>query len=564
MARSPSSPRKGQSADVARVAPPPAEVPRPVGGRPWVVVAAVAALCATLGVLWGTTLPLGIEGEWTWPRLNAMGAEVLAGTGTLVALVVGGAWLLWMWAGDRRIADAERFEKGAWWAGAVCLGGAWYATVVGGAPFPHGAGRAAWVLFYPGPSGYYTEARGAADRRQYLAGYRARVERGDDVLHIGTHPPGLVAAYWILDDLRRDVPLLDSALAATLPDEVREWWGLIDEQTRLRGGTVPVGDERLLWFAAVVVGLSVVLGVWPLAWLVTREYGPVVAWRVAGLLPAVPALAMFWPKSDTLLAGVALGLMAAWVFAWDRKTRIGAALSGAAAGLLGWLGVNLTLGLLPTFAWLGVWTVAEGARGEGPFAGRMAVALRRLAAPLAGFLATFVGLTVATWWLFDLALPAVWLANLRNHAGFYDVYPRSYLGWLLVNPFELAVALGGPMAVCAVFAVCRRMGRVSPSFWATVVVAGLLWLSGKNSGEAARLWEFQSGWWLLVAAPVLAGIPAVAGIPGGGSSESGRTASDEPSGNGEDSRVWLALWGLQLVACAGTAWRVGGFHVPGQ
>jgi hypothetical protein len=78
------------------------------------------------------------------------------------------------------------------------------------------------------------------------------------------------------------------------------------------------------------------------------------------------------------------------------------------------------------------------------------------------------------------------------------------------------------------------------------------------------LWEFQSGWWLLVAAPVLAGMPVVAGIPGGGSSETGRTASDEPSRNGEDSRAWLALWGLQLVACAGTAWRVGGFHVPGQ
>lgn len=516
-------------------------------------VAGGVALLATLATalfLWSTSVPLGIVGEWTWNRHTASGLELFAGPGALLALVVAGVWLAWMWAGDRRILAAKGVERSVWWTGAVLLGGAWYATVIGGTPFPHGAGRAVWVLFYPGPSGYYTEARGAVDRRRYLASYRARVERGDDVLHIGTHPPGLVAAYWMLNDLRTTVPGLDPVLATTLPEEVLEWWSLIDEQSRLRGGTVPPGDERLLWLAASVVGLCVVLGTLPLAWLVVREYGTVAAWRVAGLLPAIPALAVFWPKSDALLAGVSITLCALWVYTWDRQTRVGAIVAGGLTGTWAWLGINLTLGLLPTLVWLGVWTVAEASRGEESVVDRARAGLWRLAPRAAGFLAAFGVWTAVVWWLFDLALPVVWLANLRNHAGFYDVYPRSWGGWLLVNPWELALSLGGPVVVCAVWSVISRGAWRSPTVLATLVVAGLLWLSGKNSGEAARLWEFQTGWWLLVAAPCVAGCAV------------SLRERDAPATS--ESSVWLWLWGLQLIACVSTAWRVAGFHLPGQ
>jgi methylthioxylose transferase len=532
---------------------PPVEAPssRPsyVSDVALVGVALLATLTSGL-FLWWTNIPLGIIGEWTWDRHKATLFELLFGPGGLIALVVGGVWLTWMWAGDRRIVSAMGMERILWWTGAVVLGGAWYATVIGGTPFPHGSGRAVWVLFYPGPSGYYTEARGGVDRRQFLATYRARVERGDDVLHIGTHPPGLVAAYWVLDDLRQTVPGLDRTLAATLPDEVREWWGLIDEQTRLRGGTVPQDDERLLWLAALVVGLFVVLGMLPLAWLIAREYGTLAAWRCAGLIAAVPALVVFWPKSDALLAGVSITLCALWVYAWDQRGVVGAIVGGGIAGAWAWGGINLTLGLLPTLVWLGVWTLAEVWRGEGSHLDRVRAGLWRVVPGGTGFVAVFSGLTCVIWWLFDLALPWVWLANLRNHAGFYDVYPRSFAGWLLVNPWELALSLGGPIVVCAVWSVVARGAWRSPMVVATLVVAALLWMSGKNSGEAARLWEFQSGWWLIVAAPCVTGCPVV------GSPDREHAASG--------SRVWLWLWGLQWVACVATAWRVAGFHVPGQ
>jgi hypothetical protein len=66
-------------------------------------------------------------------------------------------------------------------------------------------------------------------------------------------------------------------------------------------------------------------------------------------------------------------------------------------------------------------------------------------------------------------------------------YPRTYLAWLIINPIELAIALGLPAAVwCAVGLVRPRC--VPRSAWATFAVLFLLNLIGRNMGEVARLW----------------------------------------------------------------------------
>jgi hypothetical protein len=81
----------------------------------------------------------------------------------------------------------------------------------------------------------------------------------------------------------------------------------------------------------------------------------------------------------------------------------------------------------------------------------------------------------------------VWIANLKNHARFYIEYPRTYRAWFLVNPVELAIALGLPVVVWAGAGLLRP--RLLPgSFWATLAVLCLLNLSGRNLGEVARLW----------------------------------------------------------------------------
>ena len=156
-----------------------------------------------------------------------------------------------------------------------------------------------------------------------------------------------------------------------------------------------------------------------------------------------------------------------------------------------------------------------------------------------------------------LNLPLVWLGNLRNHAGFYDQYPRTWLAWLAVNPVELAFALGLPMVVVlgwSLFAwfVARGSAETVSTIdaaeaatrsnrravlVATVVTFGVLWLSGKNSGEAARLWQFMLPWWLVLSA--------------------GMWRAETQRG------LWLGVWIAQLVACTVTAWRVAGFDVAG-
>ena len=539
------------------------------------MIAAAATLSALL-VLWGTTWPLGIPGEWTWDRIPA---DPLLPFSAIQAAIAAGIFVTVGLFGDRRFAEASRRERLGWIAAASVAAMVWSWTVIALTPSPWNGGRATWVLYYPGPSGYYTEARSTSDRWQYLAHYDEKVAEGD-VLHIGTHPPGLVIAYWLLDSIRVNGPGVDALLAATQPTEAAEWWSLIQEQTAAAPVRPPPDDGRLLWFAAAVVWLLGLATAWPLGWLVSRSVGPTAGWRTALLWPAIPALAIFWPKSDGILPFFGMTTIALYVSAWDGRSWLRAAL----AGLVAFAGVMLTLGLLPSLFWLGVWT-----------AGQVVLALRHgttgsllrnrvWVVPLVAA-GSFLLLTGVASSVMSLNLPAVWLGNLRNHAAFYDHFPRSYFGWLLVNPVELLFALGLPVGVVAIGQIValfrgRRAGSrlpacdqetspqhgdrvppdadnpriegkndapgrqagACPTLWCdlllpTLVTFAVLWLTGKNSGEAARLWQFQFPWWLAL------------------------TAAAWP--DGRTSRLWLMLWILQLVACAATVWRVAGFQVAG-
>ena len=98
----------------------------------------------------------------------------------------------------------------------------------------------------------------------------------------------------------------------------------------------------------------------------------------------------------------------------------------------------------------------------------------------------------------------VWSWNYRNHAGFYEHYTRTYWKWLLVNPIELAFALAAPLVLAAVLGIAFRelragwRRRAAGPYWCLTAVWVLLWLSGKNMGEAARLWLILMPWavWL--------------------------------------------------------------------
>jgi hypothetical protein len=95
---------------------------------------------------------------------------------------------------------------------------------------------------------------------------------------------------------------------------------------------------------------------------------------------------------------------------------------------------------------------------------------------------------IALGWALTGANPlTVWSWNLKNHARFYLEYPRTYIAWLILNPIELAVALGLPAAVLCALGL-TDLKSAPRAAWATVAVVLLLNVIGRNLGEVARLW----------------------------------------------------------------------------
>ena len=136
---------------------------------------------------------------------------------------------------------------------------------------------------------------------------------------------------------------------------------------------------------------------------------------------------------------------------------------------------------------------------------------------VAGAVAGFVVPTLLMGWFARVNLLSVWWLNYQNHAGFYEHYPRTYWKWLLVNPVELSFAAGGPVALMAVASVAvasvvslgkERRSSLAPVAWLMLFVWGTLWLTGKNSGEAARLWIVFLPWLVWLAGPLLAEVEA--------------------------------------------------------
>ena len=160
-------------------------------------LAQIVGVAVTIGLLWGSEIPLGIPGEWTWDRIVLDADELQEMTfGWVIAGIATVVYLFVCLFADRRVLEANRWEMTGWLAALVLLGAVWHGVVQECPPDPHRLSKTPWVVWYRATQGYYAEARFAAnDDPQYLAKYTERLKdrTGDqDVLHFGTHPPGLV------------------------------------------------------------------------------------------------------------------------------------------------------------------------------------------------------------------------------------------------------------------------------------------------------------------------------------------------------------------------------------
>lgn len=490
-----------------------------------------------LGIIWGTSLPLGIPGEWTWER-GLPGSDA---PWNAILLVLPAAFLIGMLAGgDRLLAGSPSPGREALaLAGLILAGGVWLFAVQESAPVGQRHDKVPFVLYYPNSSGYYFEMRRRDESLDaFFRGYADWMREGD-VLHVGTHPPGLFLLFRGIMAACDSFPGAASLALQLAPESFHEASDVVAGNSLASG--MPSFDRpqrAVLWLAYLIAFGCVVLTVIPLYLTLRRvDLSPTAAWWACGFWLTVPSLAIFLPKSDAAFALPSMLLVYCGVSALRRRS---IAWSVAAAVVL-WLAMQFSLAFLPVAAALAlligliVWKRPD----DGP-------TIRELLTMIGAGTFAFVLLSVGFWAATGLNLAEVWSLNYRNHAGFYAEYSRTGWLWRAVNPIEFAVSLGLPFAILAIFAAATTYRRLPTARdWPTLVAAALattialLWLSGKNSGEAARLWLLLTPW-----CGYLVGV-ALSGKPG------------DPASRG----VLLALTVVQLAGSVATIWGVSGFHL---
>lgn len=526
---------------------------------PLVAAAAVATLAGVV-VLWSPSIPLGVPGEWTWARFNYSTPGLL--WGGMLAAAAGVLLLGVAWWGDRRLPRASPSETAGWLALLVLAGMVWLSGVQSGAIEGVGQGKSPYVLYYRRTEGYFWQARfEMASVREFLHEYEVLLAERD-YLHIGTHPPGLALLHRGLIRACDRFPVLVQGAEWTQPESVTQAIDLIRVSEQSAGRILSRADAAALWWGCLLTQLAAVLTVIPLFLWLRLGASRTASWRAAVFWPLVPAIGVFLPKSDLLYPVVAMTAAWLWRYGWMRQ-QLAACF---AAGVTLWAGLCLSLAFLPVVALIAVQTLSDGWPGGGvldpaPLRQRIRQAAIIHLAGLAGFLA---GLAVAI--AAGVNLVRVWSWNFSNHALFYEHNVRTWWKWLLVNPLELTLAVGVPVVAAAKWGALRRLAvrdwaglrrSAVPAFF---VVWTLLWLSGKNMGEAARLWVFLMPWLVAGLTTAFEYSPSPLGNAVGGAPSAGETPEHDPTGCAVSRTGWGWLLLLQAASAALTVLRVDGFH----
>lgn len=175
------------------------------------------------------------------------------------------------------------------------------------------------VNYLPSLTGYFKVAReqAAGDPWKFLTEY-PRWIRSQDSLHIGTHPPGLIATQCFLLQTMKTNPGLVKALLEVMPASVEAGFRIFGsddprpllpaERAALRDGASDTPGLRRHRAAALPAGAPV---------LPAR-----VAWVAAALWPLAPAANLFQPVADT--AYPFLSTLALALTAWSARLQGGA------------------------------------------------------------------------------------------------------------------------------------------------------------------------------------------------------------------------------------------------
>ena len=504
----------------------------------------------SVGFLWLTDVPLGVRGEWTWDRIRVDPAELretLLGAlfaGLVAAVYVGVARI-----GAQRMPCGTQAERALWLTGLILAGFVSLSVVQQSPPSGFGMSKAARVLYYPASSGYFYTARyEMSDVHSFLTDYEDLLSRRD-VLHVGTHPPGLFLLYRAAIWLCNRSPRLKRTLLSTVPESMSAAFEIIARKTRGRPTQLTTDDRAAIWLVTVFTQFIAVATVVPLYLLIRRDHSRRASWMAVCFWPLVPALAIFLPKSDALYPFIGMLFLWVWLTSVDRASLLGS----LTAGLVFWTGMLLSLAMLPFGLLAAILTVVQTRQRDDSKTSVRPLPdnVRRTGWSVAWAAGGFLAAVAAFGLLWNVNLLAVWNWNYHNHAAFYAQYPRTWWKWLLVNPLEFALAAGLPVTMLAAGVLTRslrsreqRAWRVSGRIWAVAFVWAILWISGKNMGEAARLW--------------LMWVPCLIWMAAGCFDESPKN-DRQPRSAMFDATDWTILLGVQAAVALATTMRVNGF-----
>ena len=511
-----------------------------------VLITLMAGTGLTLGFLWLSSIPLGIPGEWTWVRIpyaEESATSILLGMS--ISLFLGIILVSVCFAGYHRMEKSGWFSRFSWMGLMIAASMGWTFSLQDVPPAPFDLTKPVWVLYYPSSSGYFYQARyEMRDVNSFLNTYEERMSQGD-VLHIGTHPPGLFLFHRFLLNLCETSASLTNIILLTAPTHTTEALRIINHHAHI---PLKPSHQAGIWLAVLITQGIALATVVPLFLLIRLQSSAKVAWMCCSFWPFTPALSIFLPKSDALYPF--LGTLFLWL--WMRSLRFHSLKSAVLAGVVLWIGMMLSLALLPavllaaSFTLLEIWKQRDDVK----------VGIVKIMKPTVAFLLGFTLPLLLLQTQCELNMINVWWWNYRNHAGFYAQYPRTWWKWLLVNPFEAGLAVGFPIILLVVLALCQSektgkqllLRRVSQ--WLPMMVWGLLWLSGKNMGEAARLWLVLYPWFLWMITPFF---------------ERGRTEESNSETEADMRKqlhfVWQVTIIVQMLVCLFTVMRVSGFHL---
>lgn len=458
---------------------------------------------ASAAALLCPSIPLGITGEWEWSRHEFISSDIAAFDRLLLPLL--GAAAFYGIAVFAQPSTSGKFRTAICYTMLLCVSWVWLNCVQQAAPTGHREVKPYWVLYDPSSSGYFFEAAFKMDSTsEFLTNYEARMQEGE-VLHVGTHPPGLFLLSKACLSICESWPSLVSLLNSIESDKTRQAFRLIEAEANY-APRLKESQIAALHLLKACSTAAVVLTILPLFLLARQWLDASTTWKVCCLWPTLPCLAIFLPKSDLLfpltcttsLALATVSLKGGWRF-----------VLAVPAGIVLWLGLMLSLAHLPVvavlaaFAALRAWSSKMKTLRNDTIAGCIV-------------LGSIVACCLAWNYQTDCNIFNVWRLNLTNHEGFYTQFQRTWWKWLITNPLELAFAVAAPLMVLACMGAIGSIQSLrqpnnessvtsdQPNFAvATTLVLVALWLTGKNQGEAARLWCFLTPWLVLMTGIVL-------------------------------------------------------------